>query len=245
MENYYDPKSPIYMRGPIYLQTHGNVTYFRNVFVREIPPNEANRILAEIGSNDDEFTPLFNGKDLTGWTGKTECYEVVDGTLVTKAGKHGNMFTKDEYDDFVVRLEFRLPKGGNSGLGLRSPITNAQVAYEGMEIQILDDSARKYAGIHEYQYNGSLYGLAPAVRGYLRPASNWNYQEVTLQGDKLTVSVNGFEVLNTNIAKVREKPLDGKKHPGASRTTGHLALLAHNDPIAFRNIRVKRISDKK
>jgi 3-keto-disaccharide hydrolase len=244
LENYYDPKIPIYMRGPIYLQTHGNVTRFRNVFVREIPPKEANRALAKIGQDDSEFTSLFNGKDLSGWIGSTDVYEVVKGNLVSKAGKHGNMFTKDTYDNFIARLEFKLPKGGNNGLALRSPITDKEVAYEGMETQILDNTAAKYANLHEYQFHGSLYGLAPAIKGYLRPVGQWNYEEVTVKGDELTVAVNGFEILKTNIAKVREKPMDGKAHPGASRSDGHFGLLGHTDPVAFRNIRIKRLTTK-
>jgi hypothetical protein len=242
MENYYDPKIPVFARGPIYLQTHGSETRFRNVFVREIPPKEANEELSKIGASDAEFQPLFNGKDLSGWTGSTKTYEVVGGELISKAHRHGNMFTKDTYDNFVARLEFKLPPGGNNGIALRSPITDKEVAYEGMETQILDDGHPKYKDLHEYQVHGSLYGLAPAIRGYLRPIGEWNYEEVTLDGDNLTVNVNGFEVLNTNIAEARKSPMDGKPHPGASRTDGHFGLLGHQDPVAFRNIRIKRLS---
>jgi hypothetical protein len=243
LENYYDPKTPVPARGPIYLQTHTTKLWFRNVFVREIPPKRANKILEQISGKSADYKSIFNGKDLTGWTGATNVYEVVDGTLVSKAGKHGNLFTDDTYDNFAVRLEFKLPPGGNNGLGLRSPITDKEVAYVGMESQILDDGDQKYAGwLHPYQVHGSLYGLAPALRGYLRPVGQWNYEELTLNGDKLTVDVNGFEVLNANIAEARKKPMDGKEHPGASRTDGHFGLLGHQDPVAFRNIRIKRLT---
>jgi hypothetical protein len=153
------------------------------------------------------------------------------------------MFTDDTYDNFAVRFEFKLPPGGNNGLGLRSPVTDKEVAYEGMESQILDDGDVKYKGwLHPYQVHGSLYGLAPALRGYLRPVGQWNYEELTINGDKLTVDLNGYEILNTNIAEARKNPMDGKKHPGASRTDGHVGLLGHQDPVAFRNIRIKRLS---
>ncbi len=241
MENYYEPTKPLDMRGPIYLQTHGSETRFRNVFVREIPADEANRLLSEIAGGDDDFKPLFNGKDLSGWTGATKTYEVADGTLVAKKGTHGNMFTDGTYDNFSVRFEFKLPPGGNNGLALRSPITDKEIAYEGMESQILDNTAKKYKKLHDYQSHGSLYGLAPALTGYLRPVGQWNYQELTISGDNLTVDLNGYEILNTNIAQVREKPMDGKEHPGAFRTDGHFGLLGHQDPVAFRNIRIKRL----
>jgi hypothetical protein len=151
------------------------------------------------------------------------------------------LFADDEYENFVVRLEFKLPPGGNNGLAIRSPATDGDMAYEGMELQVLDHTHPMYKDLHEYQTCGSLYGMAPALRGYLRPVGEWNYEQVTVDGDNLIVELNGFEILNTNIAQVREKPLDGKKHPGASRKSGHFGLLGHQDPVAFRNIRIKRL----
>jgi hypothetical protein len=242
LENYYDPKSPIYPTGPIYLQTHTTETFFRNIFVREIKPKEANKILDKIGGKSADFKPIFNGKDLAGWTGGTKGYEVKGDALVAKEGQHANLFTDDTYDNFAVRLEFKLPPAGNNGLGLRSPVTDKDVAYEGMESQILDDGDPKYKNLHPYQSHGSLYGLAPAVRGYLRPVGQWNYEELTINGDKITVNVNGYEILNASIAEARKEPMDGKKHPGASRTEGHFALLGHQDPVAFRNIRIMRLT---
>jgi hypothetical protein len=243
MENYYKPEMPIYARGPIYLQTHGAETRFRNVFVREILPEEANEMLAKVGK-DDEFTSVFNGKNLDGWIGAVDNYEVTDGAVVCKSGNGGNLFTENTYDNFVMRFEFRLPPGGNNGIGLRSPMSQAQPAFAAMEIQILDDDDPQYADLHDYQVHGSLYGLAPAARGYLRPDGEWNFQEISLDGNDLKVRVNGFEVLNVDVVKAHEKPLDGKEHHGAARSSGHLGFCGHGDPVEFRNIRVKRLSDK-
>ncbi len=241
LDNYYEPGAPIPMRGPIYLQTHTTKLYFRNVFVREIPTEESNRILARIKGDQAEFKPIFNGKDLNGWTGATKTYSVIDGTLKCTGGTHGNLFSDDTYDNFVVQLEFKLPPGGNNGLAIRSPLTNGDVAYEGMEIQVLDNTAPQYKDLHPYQYCGSLYGLAPALRGYLRPVGEWNFERVTVDGDRLTVDLNGFEILNTNIAEVSKKPMDGKAHPGSARRAGHFGFLGHQDPVAFRKIGIKRL----
>jgi hypothetical protein len=242
MENYYKPEIPMYMRGPVYLQTHGAETRFRNVFIREISSEDANRMLSEIGDGEAGFEPVFNGTDLDGWDGEVEGYEVVGGTLRCKQGHHGNLFTKGTYENFLIRMEFKLPPGGNSGLALRTPAARAgDLAYSAMEVQVLDDTAPQYADLKEYQYHGSLYGLAPAARGYLRPVGEWNFEEVMLDGDQLIVRLNGFEILNVNIDAARQKPLDGKEHPGASRTDGHIALCGHHDPVAFRNIRIKRL----
>ena len=241
MENFYNPKSPIYKSGQIHLQTHGSETRFRNVFVREIPAEEANKLLSEIAA--DGFEPIFNGKDLSGWSGAVDDFEVKDGAIQCKKGRGGNLLTDDTYDNCVVRFEFKMPPGGNNGLALRSPNTQDQLAYAGMEIQILDDDDPKHVDIHEYQVNGSLYGQAPATRGYLRPDNEWNFEEVTVDGNMLKVRVNGFEVLNVNIDEVSKQPLDGKDHPGSSRKRGHLGFCGHDDPVAIRSIRVRRLAD--
>jgi hypothetical protein len=226
------------------LQTHGSETRFRNVFIREIPTAEANRLLSQLGGDENEFEPLFDGKDLDGWTGAVDDYEVVDGALQCKRGRGGNLFTEKEFDNFVLRFEFKLPPGGNNGLAIRSPIDQGELAYLAMELQILDDGDPRYDDLHDYQVHGSLYGLAPAARGYLRPVGEWNYQEVIADGNRVKVRLNGFEILDADIDKVRQKPLDGKEHPGAERTSGHIGFCGHNDPVAIRNVRIKALSDE-
>jgi len=79
MENYYDRKTPVPPKGPIELQTHGGEIRWRNVFIREIGSDEANKILASHGNAD--FKSIFNGRDFTGWAGPTDNYEVVDGAI--------------------------------------------------------------------------------------------------------------------------------------------------------------------
>jgi hypothetical protein len=243
MENYYDRSIPVFMRGPIYLQTHGAETRFRNVFVRELTNEESNRALAKI-EGEEGFQPLFNGKDLDGWMGAVDSYEVVDGSIRCKPGAGGNLLTDEEFGNFIVRLEFKLPPGGNNGLAIRAPRGVDDPAYSAMELQVLDNTASQYAELHDYQYHGSVYGLAPAKRGYLRPVGEWNFQEVVVDGDKLEVHLNGFEILNVNLAEVREKPVDGREHPGAARKSGHFGFAGHNEPVAFRNIRIKRLPEK-
>lgn len=241
LDNYYDPKIPIFKSGPIYLQTHGNETRFRNVFIREMPAEESNRVLSEIKGDHADFTPIFNGKDLAGWKGATDSYAAVEGELHCQSGRGNVLLTNDIFDNFVVRFEFKLPPGGNNGLAIRSPELVGDAAYEAMELQILDDTAPKYKDLHEYQFCGSLYGLAPAHRGFLRPVGEWNYEEATVNGNQIVVNLNGFEVLNVDVATAREKPIDGKEHPGASRPAGHVGFCGHQDPVAFRNIRIKRL----
>jgi hypothetical protein len=197
--------------------------------------------LARIEGGEDGFQSVFNGKDLSGWIGAVGNYDVVDGAIHCKPGHGGNLLTKDEYNDFVARLEFKLPPGGNNGLAIRAASPEGDMAYDASEIQVLDDSSAQYKDLKPFQFHGSLYGLAPATRGYLRPVGEWNSEEVTVKGDHVTVRLNGYEILDADLAKVREKPADGREHPGASRTSGHFGFCGHNEPVAFRNIRIKRL----
>jgi hypothetical protein len=241
MENYFDKarKLPIPAAGPIQLQTHGGEISWRNVFVREIASAEANTWLR--GKKDPAgFASVFNGKDFTGWAGPVENYEVVDGTIVCKAGKGGTIYAKQTYGDFVARLEFKLPPGGNNGLAIRYP-GEGDTAYVGMtELQVLDDTAEKYAKLDARQYHGSVYGMVAAHRGYLRPVGEWNYEEVTVKGSTIKVELNGTVILDADLAKVTSFLAD-KAHPGKDRTEGFFGLAGHNDPVAFRNISIQSL----
>ena len=158
LENYYDRKTPIPARGPICLQTHGAPIKWRNVFLREIGSDEANTILKSHSTNG--FTPIFNGKDFDGWAGPVDNYEVKDGAIVCKPEKGGIIYWNQDLTDFVARLEFKLPPGGNNGLAIRYPGTG-DTAYAGMtESQILDDNYEKVRGkIDPKQAHGSAYGM--------------------------------------------------------------------------------------
>ena len=238
MENYYDRKQPVPAKGPIQLQTHGGEIRWRNVMIREIGTEEANKILSARG--EAGFQPVFNGRDFAGWDGPVENYEVKEGAIVCLPHKGGTIFTKEEYGNFVARLEFRLPPGGNNGLAIRYP-GKGDTAYVGMcELQILDDTAAQYAKLDPRQYCGSAYGMIPSNRGYVRPPGEWNYEEVTVQGSTIRVELNGNVILNGDLSKVSEY-MANSAHPGKERTSGHFGFAGHNDPVAFRNIRLKKI----
>jgi hypothetical protein len=244
LENYYDRAIPVFKTGPIHLQTHGSETRFRNVFIREIPADEANERLSTLNGGDEGFESLVTGDSFDGWMGATDGYEIVDGELRAKPGVHGNLLTEDEYDNFAVRMEFKLPAGGNNGLAIRTPKDSSNPSVDGMEIQVLDDAPEHYPDLKPYQAHGSVYGLVPAARGYLRPVGEWNYQETIVDGDRVQVFVNGFQVTDANLAEARKQPMDGGDHPGAARKTGHFGFSGHNDPVAFRKLRIKRLSSR-
>ncbi|RCS41036.1 DUF1080 domain-containing protein [Bremerella cremea] len=200
---------------------------------------------AMAAEGDDGFVPLFNGKDFGGWIANPG-YVAEDGKIVCAPAKgKGNLFTKDEYANFVLRFEFKLPPGANNGLGIRAPMKGT-TSRSGFELQILDDTAEKYAKLKPYQYHGSLYGLAPAKRGHLKPIGEWNKQEVTVDGDLIKVVLNGTEILSVNLEEIRNNPtLDGNDHPGLKRSTGHIGLLGHGSPVEFRNLEIKVLPETK
>jgi len=233
MENYWDRKKPIFPTGQIELQNHGNFLYFRNIYIREILTAEE-RLAG--------FVPLFNGRDMTGWTGNTNGYYAQDGKMICdpkKAG--GNVYTADEYGDFIVRFEFKLTPGANNGLGIRTPLTG-DAAYQGMEIQILEDSHPKYAKLQPYQFHGSIYGVVPALRDCLKPVGEWNYEEVTANGRQITVKVNGKTIVDANLDEASTpQTMDKRPHPGLKRDKGHIGFCGHGDYLEFRNIRIKTL----
>ena len=238
MENYYDRKKPIPAKGPIQLQTHGGEIKWRNVFLREITGDEANRILGSHATAG--FASVFNGKDFTGWAGPTSEYEVIDGAMLCQPKKGGTIYTVAEYSDFVARLEFKLPPGGNNGLAIRFP-GKGDAAYGGMcESQVLDDNYEQATGqkIDARQAHGSAYGMIAAERGYQRPIGQWNFEEVTVKGSRIKVELNGTVILDGDLSTVTEF-MAGSAHPGKDLKSGHFGFAGHNDPVAFRNVTIK------
>jgi hypothetical protein len=200
---------------------------------------------------DSDFVDLFNGTDLTGWQGDTARYVAEDGMIVIHpeiedpgiAGGGGNLYTDEQYADFIFRFEFRLTPGGNNGLGIRAPL-EGDAAYVGMELQILDNRAEMYANLQPYQYHGSIYGTFAAKRGFQRPPGQWNSQEVIVLGRRVIVILNGTVIVDADIdlASTPATP-DGRDHPGLRRRRGHIGFLGHGSKVEFRNIRIRQLED--
>lgn len=193
---------------------------------------------------DSGFTTLFNGKNLDGWVGNKESYFVDNGTITINPKGNtggGNLYTEKEYSDFIFRFEFQLTPGANNGLGIHAPL-GGDAAYQGKELQILDNTAEKYAKLKEYQYHGSVYGVIPAKRGYLKPVGEWNQQEVEVKGTTIKITLNGTVIVNGDYETASKNgTIDGRDHPGLQRTTGHIGFLGHGDVLSFRNIRIKEL----
>ena len=239
MENYWDRSIPIYPKGSIELQAHGTDLAFRDIYVKELDTDANSLTEAE---KTDGFVSLFNGKDLSNWAGNEHSYSVEDGTIVIRPAKSGgNLYTAKEYADFIFRFEFKLTPGANNGLGIRTPM-EGDAAYVGYELQILDNTAEVYAELQPYQYHGSVYGIIPAKRGYLKPVGEWNSEEVYLKGDKIRITLNGTTILEGDLKEASKNgTADHKEHPGLQRTSGHIGFLGHGSLLWFRNIRIKEL----
>ena len=181
---------------------------------------------------DDGFAALFNGVDLKGWVGDTNGYKVADGVLICqlKKSKGAKIYTAKEYADFIFQFEFKLTPGANNGVGIRAPLTG-NPSKNAFEIQILDDSAKKYAKIKPTQFHGSIYKRAAAKRGHLKPVGQWNRQEIRAEKNLITVTLNGVRIVDRADVARYKKP-----------AKGHICFLGHGSQVEFRNIRIKDLS---
>ncbi|MDX1934152.1 MAG: DUF1080 domain-containing protein [Capsulimonadales bacterium] len=191
----------------------------------------------------DGFVSLFDGKTLQGWKlvgGVGPGYVAENGILTCPAEGGGNLYTEKEYSDFVLRFEFQLSPGGNNGVGIRAPL-EGDAAYDGMEVQVLDDSAAQYAGLEPGQYHGSVYKVLPARRGALKPVGEWNTEEIRAVGRRIKVTVNGKVIVDGDLNTITD-PKTLFEHPGMRREKGHIGFLGHGSLVRFRNIRIRDLS---
>ncbi len=190
------------------------------------------------------FESLFDGKNLDGWVligGKGPGYVVRDGVLVCPEDGGGNLLTEQEFSNFVFRFEFLLTEGANNGVGIRAPL-EGDIAYTGMEIQILDHDSPRYQGkLKPAQYHGSIYDVVPAKTGFLKKTGEWNQEEITAMGQRIKVVLNGTTIVDADLGTIKD-PEVLKRHPGLARTTGRIGFLGHGTTVEFRNIRVKPLS---
>ncbi len=192
---------------------------------------------------DAGFTQLYNGKDLSGWEvldGKKEAWKA-DGELLSCVAEGGGWLRTDKmYSDFVLSMEFRVPPGGNSGVGLRFP-PEGNPAFAGMEIQILDDDAEEYKNLKDSQYSGSIYSEVAAKKGALKPTGEFNTYEITCKGPYIKIVLNGETITEADIDKFPKA--NGDYKPLAERPRiGYIGMQSHGSRVDFRNIKLKDLT---
>jgi Domain of Unknown Function (DUF1080) len=184
---------------------------------------------------DDEkdFTPLFNGKDLTGWklrNTKKPSWTVEPGGILkntTSEEKHNgsDLVTTKKYWNFTVRYEYMTPQDSNSGFFLRGR----------HEIQILGDYSTDAKPNNTC--NGSIYGFKAPDKFVTKPGGEWQTAEATMIGNRITVTLNGVLVQdNVECDRATGSELD-------KRVTepGPIMLQGDHGTVSFRNIRLKEL----
>jgi hypothetical protein len=242
LENYWDRSQPIPTIEQIELQAHGSKVYYRNLYIKEIERPKPYELTAQ--EKKEGYKILFDGTNMHEWTGNTVNYTLQDGTISMNPSRNygGNLYTKDEYANFVFRFEFQLTPAANNGVGIRAPMEGDN-AYNAMEIQILDCEHDAYKGIKDYQHHGSIYGIVAAKHdGAMKPAGEWNEEEIMADGNHIKVTLNGVVIVDADIKEATKNgTVDHKDHPGLFNKSGHIGFLGHGSPLKFRNIRIKTL----
>jgi Domain of Unknown Function (DUF1080)/FKBP-type peptidyl-prolyl cis-trans isomerase len=197
----------------------------------------------ETKSNDKAFAALYNGKDLDGWEvkdGERDAWKA-EGELLSCVGEKGGWLrTAKPFSDFVLKLEYRIPPGGNSGVGLRCP-DEGNPAHAGMEVQILDDDAPEYKQLTAAQYNGGIYYQSAAKKGAAKPPGEWNAYEITCAGPHVKVVLNGQTIVDIQVDTFTKA--EGDYKPLAERPeTGFIGLQSHGARVDFRNLRIRDLT---
>ena len=190
-----------------------------------------------------DFGPLFDGKSLDGWVVKGEPEKeapqgewlIIDGVLTARPG-HSWLSTAKMYGDFTLRLEWRVPENGNSGVFIHVPDLKPgeQPYVQGIEIQVLDDAGPEYKGkLQTWQYAGSIYGAVAAENSGYKGKGEWNSFEITCRGSSIEVVMNGNKVATADAEKIATLKTRPRR--------GYIGLQNHGTPVEYRKIELKEL----
>ena len=191
---------------------------------------------AEAKPAEDGFVSMFDGKTLDGWQTTGNWVVEADGvvTLEPRPGEEGwqrydaYLTTARKYKDFVLDLEFKIGKGGNSGVFLRVGDPASQVD-TGMEVQILDTHGKENPGPHDC---GGVIGTAAPSKNMAKPAGEWNRYRITLHGHHLEVELNGEPIIDLQLdeSAVKDRPPEG-----------YIGFQDEAKRVSYRNVRIKEL----
>ena len=224
-----------------------SLVQFRNIYIKELGGGEASAPAAE---SRDAFVTLFDGSKLDRWQmGPDRSWVVEQGVIALKRefdGREHNLdylWTKEQYGDFVLELEFKVPQKANSGVFLRTSDLKDPV-YTGLEVQVTNSYGRQE--LTRGGTAGALYDLqAPAVNA-AKPPGQWNACRITCRGPHVVVEINGQKVNELDLDQWTEphRNPDGSrnKFPRAIKhfaRCGYIGLQDHGRPVWYRNIRIR------
>jgi hypothetical protein len=194
-----------------------------------------------------ETQQLFNGKDLDGWkfagrTAETRGFAVHGGLLETEPGGKGMLwYTRQKIGNATLRVVYKMStEKGNSGVFIRIPVEPASegdAINKGIEVQIDNRD-------NDWHATGVLYSMTKALARPYKPAGEWNTMEITLDGPRTIVKVNGVLVTDYDgVSPVPPKEKSYEPDRGPRPDSGYIGLQHHDDEavISFREISVRPI----
>jgi hypothetical protein len=183
---------------------------------------------------DSGFVPLFNGKDLSGWQTTGAWVYEPGGVLALKPGRRrlipdyqSFLWSTEMYENFVLDLEFKLAKGGSSGVFMRSTSTRSY-----LQAQIRDSYGQPGLG---NDTAGAIVDVAAPTKNLAKPAGEWNHMIITCDGNRMQVELNGEQVVNADLSQSQKaRPV----------RPGRIGFENAGSPVAFRNVRIKQLTQK-
>jgi len=202
----------------------------------------------EAAKGEEGWQQLFNGKDLTGWTGNQKTpWLVEDGVLTWQKGC-GYLWTKEQFGNFVLDLDFKVSKGANSGIFIRTAKTGDPVQ-TGIEVQILDSVGREKPSRNDCC---SVYDCLAPSKNAEKPVGEWNHVTITCKDNKIEIVLNGEKIIDMDLDLWTEphKNPDGSKNKYNTAykdmpRRGFIGLQDHGAAVWYRNIRIKPLEEKK
>lgn len=207
----------------------------------------AGMVMASVAPSDKDFTPLFNGKDLSAWEQVGPGgFTVEDGALKTEGGMGLLWYTREKIGNAILRVVYRQTSvGANSGVFIRlpePPMDAWHAVHTGYEVQILEQSDSP--SFDDYHRTGALYSIAKAGT-YPPSADGWNTMEITLDGPRTIVHVNGTKVTDFHDSDpVPPRRFRYEPERGARPDAGYIGLQNHNAEsiVYFKEVSVKPLS---
>jgi hypothetical protein len=195
------------------------------------------------------FKLLFDGKTLDGWRGwkkdkPSEAWKVVDG-LLTLAGKGGDILTIEQYENFELKIDWRVAPGGNSGIMYRVAETEGAPYMTGPEYQVLDN-AKHPDGKNPKTSAGSIYAVYAPAKDVSKPAGEWNSSRIVANGRKIEHWLNGEKTAEAEIGsedwakRIADSKWKTAKKYGLE-PKGHIDLQDHGDKVEYKNIKIREI----
>lgn len=209
-----------------------------------------NATKAKTTSSQHNWRQLFNGKNLIGWQHVGKGSMVVENGLIHGMGGMGLLYyTNEKFSNCTIRVVYKMQKeNSNSGVFIRIPIAPYEEwmpVYYGYEVQI--DNHPETSNEDDHHVTGTLYSLTVPLAKPGKPGPQWNTMDITLDGPRTLVHVNGEKVTDYKEGDpVPERKFDFEPFPGIRPVTGYIGLQNHgeNDVVYFKEVAVKPLSKK-